>query len=211
MLHVAAHRMVIPFCLAVSLVSLGCSSGTTGTLGTESDGSVTPTPTPTSTSTSPTEPPKDRPDAAPSEQADADSPIDKTPHFELTLDGQAIAITNVTAKREPASGSRPERVNVSGSYEQQLRGGLTSSAVFTVFANVTEKGTDACGAGGREASYLFKDTDGAIRVIYTQLPGSSCTMKILSSAADGFVSGSATGVFGGAKTKSFTVAWGQPL
>jgi hypothetical protein len=134
-----------------------------------------------------------------------------TPRFDLTIDGQPITITKVTAKVDPASGNAHARVEVVGQYEQQLGQGLTSTATFTVFVDASETGTDACGVGGRAASYLFKDTDGAIRIESTGLQAGSCTMKIFSGASDGFTSGSATGVIGGTSTKSFTIAWGQSV
>lgn len=197
-------RILIAFCLATTTA---CSAGTTGLV--VGDGGQ-PSPTPTTTTTAPTEPPKDKPDAA-VPQHDSGPVIDMTQRFDLTLEGAPIAITKVTAKVEPASGNTPARINVGGSYEQQLGHGLTSTATFTVYVDATATGTDACGVAGRSASYLFKDTDGSIRIESTGLQGGSCTMKIASNAADGFSSGSATGVIGGASQKSFTIAWGQPI
>ncbi len=199
-------RVLLPFCL---VTTAACSSGTSGNY--YEDGGGTPNPTPTATGTGTGTPPKDPPDAAPEPKPDAGPVVDTTPRFDLTLEGKPIAITKVSVKIEPASGNTPATIAVAGQYEQQLPQGFTSTATFTVYAGTTEKGADACGTGGRSATYLFKDTDGSIRVIATSLQGGSCTMKILSNVADAFTSGSATGVIGGAKQKAFTIAWGQPV
>jgi hypothetical protein len=206
MLAFLPGRVLIPLCL---VTTAACSSGSGGPFtGSSYDDGGTPTPTPTGTGTAPPTP--DKPDGS-TPTPDAGPVIDKTVHFDLTLDGDPIAITKVTVKMEPASGSSPASIAVAGQYEQQLGHGLTSTATFTVSAATTEKGADACGTGGRYASYLFKDTDGTIRIVSTSLQGGSCTMKIFGNAADDFTSGSATGVIGGLSPKAFTVAWGQPI
>ena len=203
----SARIMMALFVSALAATS-ACSAGTITGVGTGDGGTPNPTPTATATSTGMTDPTP--PDSGTDPKPDASGPvIDKTARFDLTIDGQPITITKVTAKIDPASGNTPTRIDVAGQYEQQLGSGLTSTATFTVFVDTTETGTDACGTGGRDASYLFKDTDGSIRIESTGLQGGSCTMKIFSGVSDGFTSGSATGVIGGASQKSFTIAWGQ--
>jgi hypothetical protein len=197
-------RLAFALCL-VSTVA--CSAGTP--IGFGEDGG-TPSTTPTGTGTS-TPPPPDTADASSDKATDAGPAVDKSPRFDLELDGQPVAIENVEVKVEPASGSTPARISVAGQYEQQLGFGQTSTAKLTLYVDASEKGTDACGVGGRSASYLFKDTEGAITVLATDLQGGNCTMKVVGNASDAFTSGSVTGVLSGEEQKSFTLAWGQAI
>lgn len=199
---------LIALCLATTAA---CSSGGSG--GTYGDDSGTPNPTPTATGTATTDPPQDKPDASVEPKPDAAAPVDKTVRFELTLDGQPITIAQSTVKVKVEAGSNgdPPGLVIDGSYEQTGVGAFTSTATFTVRVDTTTKGSDACGTGGRSAGYWFKDTDGTIRGLGTVYQGGHCTMNVVASAADGFTSGTATGVVGGAKQKAFTVRWGQPL
>jgi hypothetical protein len=203
MLAFLPGRVVLPLCF---VATAACGSGSS----TYYDDGGSPTPTPTATATGTTEPPPDKPDASIEPKPDAGPTLDKTPRFDLTIEGQPITITKVSVKIEPASGSSPARIAVAGQYEQQFPQGFTSTATFTVYAGTTATGTEACGSD-RYATYLFKDTDGTIRVESTSLLGGSCTMKILGNSADGFSSGTATGVIGGATTKAFTITWGQVI
>jgi hypothetical protein len=213
LLHVSPRVLVAvcfsSFAVAASVGAVACSSDPTGFV--VIDGGSTPSPNPTATSTSPTDPTKPIIDGGVAPQPDAAPVIDMTPHFDFTLEGQSIPTMNITAKIVPADNLDPARVEVAGQYEQDIGSGLTSTATFTVIADMTASGTDACGVADRDTSYLFKDTDGSIRVLDATLLGGSCTMKIASSGASGFSSGSATGVLGGAKTKAFTIAWGQTV
>jgi hypothetical protein len=200
-----------------AFATLGACSATTSGTGTpveETPTGTTPTPSGTGTTApapAPSPPAKDG-------GSTAKPPIDTTPRFELTLDGELLNVTTVTVKVTPASGSgsnaTPERVAIAGSYEQQINGGylgMTSTATFTIHADTVATGLDLCGNGGRSAGYWFKDTDGSLRGMGTDYQGGNCTMDVTANAADGFTSGSAKGAIGSAPTKSFTVRWGQPL
>lgn len=201
-------RIFIALCLATTAA---CSSGSSGSFYGEDGGA--PSPTPTASGTTTTDPPKDKPDAAPESKPDAAPTVDKTVHFDLTLEGQPITIAQSTVKVKVEAGSNgnPPGLVIDGSYEQTGVGAFTSTATFTVRVDTTTKGADACGTGGRSAGYWFKDTDGTIRGLGTVYQGGNCTMNVVANAADGFTSGTATGVVGGAKQKAFTVRWGQPL
>lgn len=205
----SAFRFARPGLVLFLMTSAACTAGSTSTGGSgvpvEDEPSPTkpaPTPAPTPTGTTTQEPPT-KPDPKPV--------IDRTVRFDLTLEGSPVNITKVAVKVNPGSGGDPARVQIDGSYEQQLNGPFTSTATFTVRAEIDAKGSDACGEGGRSADYWFKDTDGALRGMGTSYQGGGCTMNIIANGADGFSSGTAKGTIGGVKTKSFTVTWGQPL
>lgn len=190
------------------MTSAACTAGVSPSGGSgvpveEEPSPTKPTPTPTATSTATPDKPPAKPDPVPE--------IDKTVRFALTLEGAPVNITKVSVKILPGTGGDPARFQIDGSYEQQLNGPLTSTATFTIRADVTAKGVDTCGEGSRSADYWFKDTDGALRGLGTGYQGGSCTMTIIGNGADGFSSGSAKGTLGGTKTKSFTITWGQPL
>ena len=171
------------------------------------DGDAATSPTPSGTSTTPSPSGKD----ASTSEPDAAPVIDKTVKFDFTIDGETPTIESATATIVPATSTDPAMVKIAGQYEQDEGFGLTSTATFTIWVQTGYTGTDACDEKTRYATYLFKDTDGAIKELATDLLGGSCTMKVLSTTADGFTSGSATGTLGGDSTKAFTIAWGQPI
>lgn len=210
----SSTRLASSLALAVFVASTAaCTTGTTtGGAG-----------TPAEQAPSDDGPQRDEPSTSSSPPADEKSPptkndddpapaIDKTVHFELSIGGETIDPDEVVVTLQPASGGDPATLVIKAHHEQQLNGPFTSTATFTMKVDVTEKGKDLCGEGGRYADYWFKDPDdGALRAIGTGYVGGSCSMNVIANQADGFWSGTATGTLGGATSKSFTVSWGQNL
>jgi hypothetical protein len=171
-----------------------------------------PADAPASGGESSTPKPADEPDEKDSEpeEKEEEESVDKTVHFELTLDGASIVPDVVKVEVQPAKSDKPARLVIDAKHQQDLKGGFTSTATFTLSLDLTEKGKDTC-SSVRSASYFFKHTDGSLSGIGTSYAGGSCMMDITANEADGFSSGTATGVLGGVTTKSFSVAWGQNL
>jgi hypothetical protein len=206
---VRSPSAALAFILSLSMVAstAACSVEATSAGGGLEEGSPASAPAPGGESATPK--PADEPEEKESEQEEEEE-VDKTVRLELTIDGAQIVPDEVKVKVEPAKSGKPARLVIDASHEQDLKGPFTSTATFTLSVDLTEMGKDAC-SSKRSASYFFKDTDGALRGIGTGYAGGHCMMEITANEADGFSSGSATGVLGGATTKSFSVAWGQNI